>query len=504
MFDYQRKIAGVLLHISSLPSGTLGEDAFRFVDFLYDCGCQVWQTLPVNMTHQDKSPYQCLSAHAGNPAFICFKQVSQQSWLKQALPQHCDAPFQHLYQQFSQYANAQQQAEWQAFCQRHAHWLDDFALFLALREQHHGLAWCDWPAPIKLRQPEALAEARQRLALPIQQHQFSQFLFFSQWQALKQYAHVKGLQLFGDIPIFVSYDSADVWAQPQQFKLDQALQMTVVAGVPPDYFSADGQRWGNPHYDWAAMQQDDFAWWVQRLQTQALLFDILRIDHFRGLQAAWEIPMQDNTAVNGVWHEAPGAALLDSIFKQMPDIQLIAEDLGIITDQVLALKQQFALPGMKILQFAFDGSADNPYLPEKIQAPDVVYTGTHDNDTSLGWYQQLTEQQQALVQALLSQQITSLQSTSLQLSTQHSTATCLDHLAPPYPMPDTLIALALASPAFLAMIPMQDIMQLDSQHRMNTPGTIQGNWAWQFAWPQVSPERIAQIRLWLTQSARLH
>jgi 4-alpha-glucanotransferase len=485
MFNYQDKIAGILLHISSLPSGTLGQDAFHFVDFLSESGCRIWQTLPVNMTHQDCSPYQCISAHAGNPEFISLIDVQHSDWCKAILPDNREAALRLAYEQFLQYSNTQQVEEFEQFCTRHANWLDDFALFVSLRHHYHQHAWCDWPLDIKTRQPEAIKRVKQALSPSIASHQFTQFLFFSQWQVLKQYAAKRDIQLFGDIPIFVSYDSADVWANPEQFKLDQDYAMTVVAGVPPDYFSETGQRWGNPHYQWDTMQADGFSWWVQRMRTQALLFDILRIDHFRGLQAAWEIPTDEPTAINGQWQEAPGANLLRAIQTEMPQLKLIAEDLGIITDEVKALKDSFALPGMKILQFAFDGSEENPYLPKHISSQDVVYTGTHDNDTTLGWYQNLSQQQREIVQRYFAK---------LSLSDE------LHDLDMPY----DLVRLAFSCSAFLAVIPMQDILALDGEHRMNTPGTTQGNWAWRFDWHQLNATHQIFLKNALIESGRAH
>jgi len=470
MFNYQDKIAGILLHVSSLPSGTLGQDAFRFIDFLADCGCRIWQTLPVNMTHQDGSPYQCLSAHAGNTALIDLSELEANSWWQTELTPERESVFQLAYEQFNLNADPQQRKQFSQFCEHHAYWLDDFSLYLSLRNQYQQRVWSDWPEGIKYRHPEALMDARNVLAASILTHQFAQYLFFSQWHQLKQYAQHRGIRLFGDVPIFVSYDSADVWAHPKQFKLDEQCRMTVVAGVPPDYFSETGQRWGNPHYNWDAMQADDFSWWLQRMQTQSLLFDILRIDHFRGLQAAWEIPANEDTAIHGIWQEAPGEALLGTLRRHMPDLKLIAEDLGIITAEVEALKQAFALPGMKILQFAFDGSPENPYLPVHISSHDVVYTGTHDNDTSLGWYMDLSESQRQIVKDYFSQYF--------DLRHVEDASHALD-------MPYDLIRLAFSCAAFLAVIPMQDILKLDGSHRMNTPGTTSGNWSWRFDWLQL-------------------
>ena len=323
-----------------------------------------------------------------------------------------------------------------------------------------------------------MAKVKLRYATEIAVIKFTQFLFFSQWQALKAYANKNGVAMFGDIPIFVAYDSADVWANSHLFKLDKNKNMQVVAGVPPDYFSATGQRWGNPHYNWQVMQYDGFNWWLERMRTQQHMFDLLRIDHFRGLQAAWEIPAMADTAINGTWVLAPGEELLDAITKRFPNMQLIAEDLGIITAEVDALRAQFHLPSMKILQFAFGGDDSNPYLPHNIEANSIAYTGTHDNDTTLGWYQQLDEATKNHLHKVL-------------------------HNAQPE-MPLALIELVMASNANIAIIPMQDILGLDAEHRMNTPGTIEKNWAWRFDWSQLKPEHIAKIRQTIQTSQRAH
>lgn len=454
----QIRSAGVLLHISSLPGGDLGKDAFRFVDFLAASGVGVWQTLPINMPHSDNSPYQCLSAHAGNPAFISLDKLVEQELITVEQSQGCRfAAFK------AAYASAKHSPiydDFIRFCQQHQAWLNDFSLYLLLREQRHHQGWFDWPKQLKNRAPQALEKLKNLHVEELNQIQFTQYLFFSQWAALKAYANSKQVQLFGDIPIFVAYDSADVWAKPHLFKLDENMHMTVVAGVPPDYFSATGQRWGNPHYQWDVMAKDDYAWWVARLHTQAELFDLIRIDHFRGLEAAWEIPAHEETAIGGAWAVAPGDALLASMYRQLPNIHLVAEDLGIITPEVDALRLKYALPGMKILQFAFGGDDTNPYLPEQIDINSVVYTGTHDNDTTLGWYHQAEPHVVAHLQRYL-----------------HNDAP---------DMPKALIDLVMYSQGYLAIIPMQDVLGLDSDSRMNTPGTVVNNWQWRFAWPQLT------------------
>lgn len=475
-----QRLAGVLLHISSLPQGDLGADAYRFVGFLHEIGASVWQTLPLNAPHADGSPYQCLSAHAGNPAFISTSLLLEQGLLTeqdiedtQALEK--DQATRALIEKvFTRHLSAPDdltqtglKRSFDDFCVQHAHWLDDFALFLVLREQFHSASWNLWPDAYKYRETLTLQHVRQEFAHQVAIIKFTQYIFFQQWHALKHYANSKQVYLFGDIPIFVAFDSADVWAQPALFKLDETMNATVIAGVPPDYFSDIGQRWGNPHYNWQAMQQDGFSWWLARISTQHELFDMVRIDHFRGLQAAWEIPAQDETAINGSWVLAPGDELLAAITTRIPDISLVAEDLGIITPEVDALRKKYDLPGMKILQFAFDGSPDNPYLPQNIEPNSVVYTGTHDNDTTMGWYSTLDDHQ------------------------RYHLHDYLNHHEPN--MPYALIELALSSSANLAIIPLQDLLELDASHRMNIPGTALGNWQWRFDWWQLKSEMQDKI-----------
>lgn len=476
--------AGVLLHISSLPSGNFGADAFKFVDFLAEIGARIWQTLPLNMTHDDGSPYQCLSAHAGNPAFIDLSALVTLGLLTNedladkdnTLQGNRNALFGLVYANYKQYKNVDLKQQYTQFCRKNTGWLSDFACFLLLRERYHHASWQTWPTPFKNKQPSAIKQLKARNAHTIGIIKFTQFLFFKQWHALKTYANQKGIAMFGDIPIFVAYDSADVWAKPYLFKLDKTKKMQVVAGVPPDYFSETGQRWGNPHYNWPAMQARGFSWWLARMRTQSCMFDLLRIDHFRGLESAWEVAEHAETAVEGAWVLAPGDALLKTIKKAFPHLQLIAEDLGVITDEVNALREKYALPGMKILQFAFGGDDSNPYLPHNIHEDSVVYTGTHDNDTTLGWAQQLDEQ------------------------TKQHVNSVLGDIDPE--MPQALIELALQSKANLAIIPMQDILGLDGQHRMNTPGTMGSNWRWQFNWSQLTQDHIHRIKHAIKSSQR--
>lgn len=473
-----KRRAGILLHISSLPGGgiqgDLGQEAYHFVNFLADAGITVWQTLPLGMTHADRSPYQCLSAHAGNPLFINMDWLANKGWLPLSAQDYQNASNSDktyltamAFQGFLERADPQEKEQFARFCKAQAFWLDDFAVFIALRNEFNQLCWNQWPEHFKERDIKAIKEARRRLGTEIEKIKFEQYVFFRQWLELKAYAKQRGVLLFGDIPIFVSYDSADVWANRQVFKLGDSGQMSVVTGVPPDYFSAKGQRWGNPHYDWEYLKDTGFRWWVERMHTQLELFDILRIDHFRGLEAAWEIPAEEETAIHGQWVKAPGKDLLNAIKAEHGSIPLVAEDLGIITPEVVELRDEFGLPGMKILQFAFGSGTDNPYLPNNYDKNCVVYTGTHDNDTTLGWSQALSEEEKRFAYEYLGN--------------------------PSMPLHCALIHAALASVANLAIIPMQDVLELDSSHRMNVPGTIEGNWQWRFQWDQLSHERAARL-----------
>lgn len=475
-----KRRAGVLLHITSLPGrgecGDLGREAYNFVNFLQNAGVTVWQTLPLGMPHGDGSPYQCLSAHAGNPALISLDWLEEKGWLQNG--ERCyDCHAGHEFGKsclvgkafygFQSLADETEREEFARFCRDKAGWLDDFALFIALRNVFAFKSWSQWPETLKQRDAIALQEAGNLLKSVLEGIKFEQYVFFRQWHELKTYAREKGVLLFGDIPIFVSYDSADVWANRREFKLNALGEMDVVAGVPPDYFSELGQRWGNPHYDWEYQQKTGFKWWLDRLESQYEMFDILRIDHFRGFEAAWEIPADEATAVNGQWVPAPGHGLLEAIQKKFSKLSLVAEDLGIITPEVEFLRDEFHLPGMKILQFAFDGHNDNPYLPLNYHQNCVVYTGTHDNDTTLGWFQSLSDFEKQRVYDYLGWSSMS--------------------------MPNALIHTAMASVANLAVIPMQDILQLGSAGRMNTPGTTTGNWRWRFDWSQLTSDKVSYL-----------
>lgn len=467
--------AGILLHPTSLPgsaAGALGAEACRFMDFLAVAGVSVWQMLPLGPTHADLSPYQCTSVHAGNPRLICLHWLAARGWLEHLPAPRVEPPPEWHAEQlraahagFRKRAPAEDHGAFEAFSERHRAWLDDFALYEALRGEHGRRGWSDWPAPLRDRDPDAIAAARTRLARIIAQVRFEQFVFFSQWHELRDYAARRGILLFGDMPIFVAYDSAEVWARREYFRVDAEGRLEVVAGVPPDYFSATGQRWGNPHYRWDRIEQDGFRWWIERMGTQRELFDLIRIDHFRGFEAHWEIPAHAETAVDGQWVKGPGERLFQALLDAFHDLPLVAEDLGIITAEVDALRMRFGLPGMKILQFAFGGAADNPYLPHNHERLSVVYTGTHDNDTSLGWYAALDQATRAHLHEYLGH--------------------------PPEPMPWPLIRAALASVAALTVVPLQDVLSLGSEHRMNTPGVTEGNWRWRFRWDQL-PQELAE------------
>ena len=437
--------AGVLLHPTALPSGCLDTDAYRWLDWLAAAHFKVWQVLPLGVPLAGLSPYLCASAFALNPRLFPQQVVDQTAF--------------------------------NAWYERQRHWIDDYSLFMCLKAQYPDTDWSHWPEPYAKRDAKALAAFKQTHLAAITALIQEQYNGWAQWQALRTYAKERGIRLFGDMPIFVAYDSADVWAHPERFRLDEQGQAQVVAGVPPDYFAETGQRWGNPHYNWDYMQQEDFQWWRDRLSYHFECFDLVRIDHFRGLEAAWEIPAHEPTAMNGVWGKVPGAQLLSTLQTKMGTLPLVAEDLGVITPEVVALRDEFNLPGMAIVQFAFDHFADNPHKPENVHENVVYYTGTHDNDTLLGWYQNLeAEQRDVVMQALW-----------------------IDNDAQ---IMDALVATLLASRAQLAMLPWQDLLKLDSTARMNTPGTNAGNWTWQFSWSDVPRDLASTWKAKLQQHKR--
>jgi len=483
-----RRASGLLLHLTSLPGrfgiGDLGIEARRFVDFLAAAGQRWWQLLPINPTGYGDSPYSAFSAFAGNPLLISPDELALAGDLAgDELTNWRLAPSQTDYghawrcrrqllpraaKRFFSRAQPPRQEAFDAFCAEQAFWLNDYALFQALREHFGNRPWTSWPEPIRDRQQEALREWGERLAGRILELKYEQFVFFEQWQGLKVHAARQGIGLFGDMPIFVALDSADVWCNRQLFRLDEQGQPTVVAGVPPDYFSARGQRWGNPLYDWPAHQAQDFSWWKARLRWNLQLFELLRIDHFRGFAACWVIPADCEDATGGAWDQVPGDRLFHSLSDELGVLPLVAEDLGIITDEVTALKERWGWPGMKVLQFAFDSGPDNPYLPHNHCEDCVVYTGTHDNDTTLGWWRTLTPEVKERVRSYLMR-------------------SCRD-------MPRELVREAMASVARLCILPVQDILALPSTARMNRPGAANGNWTWRLPKDALSTELAAELR----------
>jgi len=402
--ELKKRRAGVLLHPTSLPAdyyqGDIGPAAYKFIDFLANCGFTVWQMLPLGPTHGNKaSPYQTLSSHAGSTDLVSPVLMAENGWIdldsfsleqKQSL-QFRSICIHQAWKNISNDESHQDYQNFQTFCQLHHIWLDDYALFIAIREEYMLQSWTQWPDGLRNREKRALKTFSKQFKSKLDCIKFIQFTFYLQWQRLREYAHSKGIAMFGDLPIFVAHDSADVWSDRKSFHLDEAGLPTVVAGVPPDYFSETGQLWGNPLYNWDHMKKNNFSWWKQRIHSQRCLYDLIRIDHFRGLQAYWEIPADSETAINGRWVEAPGDELLGVLFNTFDHLNLIAEDLGIITEEVDALRDKYHLAGMKILQFAFSYDADNPYLPHNHSACSVVYTGTHDNDTTLAWAESLND-----------------------------------------------------------------------------------------------------------------
>jgi len=471
--------AGVLLHINSLPgseqTGNLGESAYRFVDFLANSGFHYWQTLPITPTHGDGSPYSSVSSFAGNPEFICFQQLSSEKLADDKLcaispddPQRWLA----LAEFFKSNANTELQNQYRQFIQEHSYWLDDYARFQVLKLHFGQQAWTCWPEQYRDNPHNA-----EKLACKpaLEAHYIQQFLFFRQWLQLKDYANDHGIQLIGDLPIFVAHDSADCWVHRQLFKLRADGSAEFVSGVPPDYFSAHGQRWGNPSFNWPQHQSENFNWWRQRITHHLALFDLLRIDHFRGFEACWEIDSHEDNAINGQWVKAPGEQLFQHLIKknlaeQSSPLPIIAEDLGVITPAVEALRDRFGFPGMKILQFAFDGDNRNPYLPHNHCNNSVVYTGTHDNDTTLGWARELSPEQRQQIHDYFGRGIND------------------DAIV------DILLRAALASVAQLVIVPLQDILRLGSDRRMNIPGTQQGNWRFRFHWSEFKSEDCTRLR----------
>lgn len=470
---YERS-SGILLHITSLPGkygiGTMGREAYEFVDFLVESGQKIWQILPLGHTGYGDSPYQCFSAFAGNPLLIDPEKLVQMGLLsKEDLPdEHFDdqwvdfgAVFNYkypmlkkAYNNFVGQNNRLQLIRFENFCIRNQAWLEDYAFFMALKVQQKGKAWTEWDHQIKVRETEAVNRYREHLSDEINFYRFVQFLFFSQWLELKAYANINGIRVFGDIPLYVAFDSADAWANPELFEFDEQLNPITVAGVPPDYFSETGQLWGNPIYDWDYLEKDGFSWWIERIRSSFLLYDILRIDHFRGLAAYWAVPFGEKTAVKGKWVRARGREMLEAVIQALGDLPIIAEDLGVITPDVVELRDDFGMPGMKILQFAFDSGEENDFIPHTYNKNTVVYTGTHDNDTTLGRFSEASEEDRQMMRDYFR----------------------IDENDPAW----SFIRLAWSTVSDMALAPLQDVLRQDSNARMNFPGKASGYWRWRF------------------------
>jgi 4-alpha-glucanotransferase len=483
LFDVRR--SGVLLHPTCLPGphgcGDLGAQAHHFVDWLATAGQSLWQVLPLNPVGPGNSPYQSVSTFAGSPLLVDPDPLMERGWLQRTGaadfdPNRSDyaraaparmALLREAWQGFSQRADNADRSALAAFREQQRHWLDDYALFMTL-DEGHGTSWNRWPPEFAWREPLALRRLREQQADEVGFWCFVQWQFMRQWQRLRDHAHRRGVRIVGDAPIFVAHHSADVWANRAQYLLDAQGEPTVVAGVPPDYFSATGQRWGNPLYDWAAMQADGYAWWQQRLAHLVSMFDAVRLDHFRGFESYWEVPAREELAINGRWRPGPGRAFFDALQARLGPLPLIAEDLGLITPAVTELRTACGFPGMRVLQFAFGDTPANPYLPHNYVPGTVAYTGTHDNDTTVGWWHQLDEPQRERVRSYLGPQ-----------------ADREIHWA--------MIRALSQSVAHTVIYPFQDVLGLDGAHRMNVPGRGQACWEWRFEWHQVGAAPAVEL-----------
>jgi len=472
--------SGVLLHISSLPGdegiGSLGKDAFRFVDFLVRTGQKIWQILPLGPVGYGNSPYQCYSAFAGNPMFIDVHElvndrlIKKESFASQSFAsknidfERVEAWKMSLFREaFDRFRTNFQyyQDEYDVFMNHNSWWLNDYALFRSLKSKNEGSVWNTWGRKLVSRDQQELLQASRELNDEITFHCFLQFVFFKQWYKLKVYANSRGVKIVGDIPLYISYDSVDVWANQDIFLLDEEAKPTLVGGVPPDYFSETGQLWGNPVFNWNRLEERGFDWWLARIHFNLQLFDQVRIDHFRGLESFWAVSAGEETAIVGEWLPAKGYELFKRLRDQLGNMNIIAEDLGVITSEVEKLRDDFGLPGMKILQFAFSAEATNANLPHNYTENFIVYTGTHDNDTSLGWLDKAGKKERKMVHHYIS--------------------------GKGKQFVRNFIEMAWSSTACTAIVPMQDVLGLDSNSRMNTPGVATGNWGWRFLWSQIRP-----------------
>jgi len=487
-----KRKSGILLHITSLPGkfgiGGLGREAYEFVDFLSEAGQKIWQILPTGPTGYGDSPYQTFSAFAGNPWLI-----DPQSLVALGLISRNDKAEMELEPETSRidygkiiaiknnilrnaWQNFTPDNDYKIFREKNSFWLDDFSLFMSIKQHFGGTSWLDWEKDIKLAKSETVKRYRDLLKKDIEYYNFQQYIFFKQWFELKKYAESKSISVMGDLTIFVAMDSSDVWSDNKLFLFDDKQFPLLVAGVPPDYFSETGQLWGNPIYNWDNMVESDFKWWVQRMRLSLEMFELLRVDHFRGFAGYWAIPFGEKTAVKGNWLSAPGMKLFSKLQNEFTKLPIIAEDLGVITDDVIELRDKFNLPGMKVLQFAFDSGMDNPFLPHNYKENFAVYTGTHDNDTCRSWFEKLDPGRKNFVRKYIG---CNLENVSWKM-----------------------IETAWKSPANLAIAPMQDFLNLDSSARMNTPGKTGGNWQWKLTSGQLDSELARRIKRITTKYLR--
>lgn len=494
------RTSGILLHITSLPGGCgigdLGPSAYRFADFLASTGQGIWEVLPLGPTGYGDSPYQTLSAFAGNPSLISLDQLVEDGALRRSEVEAASVfpegavdygrvievkgeLLRRSYERFQASASATEKDEFHAFCEQQAGWLDDFALFMAVKQAHGGASWNRWERAIALRQAEAMSKWQRRAAEEITRHRYYQYLFFRQWAELRRYCHERGIRLMGDLPLFVAYDSADVWAHRDWFELDEEGRPVVVAGVPPDYFSPTGQLWGHPLYRWEALAETGYRWWIERVRAMLELVDIVRLDHFRGFEAYWEVPAGEETAIRGRWVKGPGMALFERLRNELGELPFVAENLGVITPEVEELREACGFPGMAVLQFAFDGDPHHPFLPHNHRPHLCVYTGTHDNDTIVGWWRSLNQ---------------GTRSSEAEQRSREFAARYLN--TDGREIHWVFIRAALASVADLAIIPLQDILGLGSEARMNRPASPSGNWRWRFlpsALTEAVRDRLAEL-----------
>ncbi len=487
----KKRSSGILHHITSLPSrfgvGDMGPEAYRFADVLSEARQSCWQVLPLNPTTlmYDSSPYKSVSSCAKNMLLISPEMLAEDGLLEHreldgapafspdavdyaAVEEYKKSLFARAFRRFAASGPA---GDFKRFCDEESGWLQDYALFVTLKNRFGGAAWSDWPAGYRDRDERTLASAARESAEGIEFVMFLQFVFSRQWSRLKSYCNRRGIQIIGDIPIYVEYDSVDVWKHPGLFKLDGQKKLSAVAGVPPDYFSQTGQLWGCPLYRWDEMQKQNFMWWIDRLNYTFRLYDMVRIDHFRGLVACWEIPASESTAINGAWADVPTDAFFNQLFKHFPNLPVIAEDLGTITADVREAIRRFGFPGMNVLQFAFGGDPANPYLPHNVVKDSLIYTGTHDNNTVRGWFEQESSPE-----------------------TRQQLFSYIGREATPAEVPLEMIRLAMMSVADMCIIPTQDILGLGSEARMNRPATSSGNWRWRMAPGLLTDTHVQRLR----------